>query len=75
MPTYTYETIPTDSNTRQRRFTVKQSIKDAPLEMHPKTGEPVRRVLSGGLHVRLGTIKPRQAGHAPGKCCPECHVK
>ena len=43
MPTYTYATL--DGS---RRFDVRQSFSDAPLERDPETGEPVRRVISGG---------------------------
>jgi predicted nucleic acid-binding Zn ribbon protein len=47
MPTYIYET--TDPKKPVRRFEVRQSMKDAPLTKDPETGEPVRRVISGGL--------------------------
>ena len=49
MPTYVYET--TDSTKPVRRFEVKQSIHDKPLKVDPETGEPVRRVVSGGYGV------------------------
>jgi predicted nucleic acid-binding Zn ribbon protein len=49
MPTYVYETTNTD--TPPRRFEVVQSMKDEPLRVDPETGEPVRRVISGGLGV------------------------
>ena len=47
MPTYIYETI----NPRKagRRFEVRQNMNDAPLTADPETGEPVRRVITGGL--------------------------
>jgi predicted nucleic acid-binding Zn ribbon protein len=47
MPTYIYETI---SPTRER-FEVRQGFGDPALTEHPRTGEPVRRVISGGLAV------------------------
>jgi predicted nucleic acid-binding Zn ribbon protein len=47
--TYVYET--TDPTKPVRRFEVKQSINDKPLEVDPETGEPVRRVISGGYGV------------------------
>ncbi len=47
MPTYIYET--TDPSKPIRRFEVQQSMKDEALRSDPKTGEPVRRVISGGL--------------------------
>ena len=58
MPTYVYET--TDATKPVRRFEVKQSIHDEPLQVDPKTGEAVRRVISGGygLHVPGGSMGP-----------------
>lgn len=47
MAIYQYETIPKKGR-KIKRFEVQQSMKDAPLTKHPKTGEPVRRVISGG---------------------------
>src|SRR5205807_2269929 len=49
MPIYVYET--TDPSKPVRRFELKQSMKDEPLRVDPKTGEPVRRVTSGGSGV------------------------
>lgn len=48
MATYVYETIPQRAGEQPRRFEVMQSMKDAPFTRHPDTGEPVRRVISGG---------------------------
>ena len=44
MPVYVYEVHKTDGSYGPR-FEIHQSMKDAPLEKHPETGEPVRRVL------------------------------
>lgn len=49
MPTYVYETIPADGAAPTRRFEVVQRMTDEPLQVHPETGEPVRRVVTGGL--------------------------
>ncbi len=49
MTTYLYETIPAKAGEQPRRFEVRQSMSDAPLKKHPETGEPVRRVIAGGL--------------------------
>ena len=47
MPTYVYETItPTPE-----RFEVRQGFDEPALTEHPKTGAPVRRVISGGLAI------------------------
>ena len=48
MATYVYETIPSVEGETPKRFEMKQSMKDAPLARHPDTGEPVRRVITGG---------------------------
>jgi len=49
MPTYVYETIPEEEAGEAIRFEVKQSMTDEPLKMHPETGQPVKRVISGGF--------------------------
>lgn len=53
MPIYVYETIE-NSGQPGRRFDVLQRISDPPLETDPKSGRPVRRVISapnvGGRH-------------------------
>jgi predicted nucleic acid-binding Zn ribbon protein len=49
MPTYQYETIPALPDESVDRFEVRQSISDEPLQVHPETGVPVRRVITGGL--------------------------
>ena len=56
MPTYVYET----TSKPRKRFEVEQSIHDKPLRKHPKTGAPVRRVISGGygVLVRGGSTGP-----------------
>ena len=48
MAAYIYETIPKNPKQKPRRFEVQQSMKDAALTRDPKTGEPVRRVITGG---------------------------
>ena len=49
MPTYLYETVPAHPENTADRFELKQSFSDAPLTVHPQTGAPVRRVISGGI--------------------------
>lgn len=49
MATYVYETIPQSPDRKPVVFEVRQSMKDAALTHHPETGEPVRRVISGGF--------------------------
>jgi hypothetical protein len=70
MATYVYETIPQTADAAPRRFEVVQSMKDAPLTRAPDTGEPVRRVISGGFGLM------EKAGPRPGPvaaaCAPGC---
>jgi hypothetical protein len=70
MATYVYEIIPRQPGEAPWRFEMVQSMKDAPLERHPDTGEPVRRVITGGygLIAKAGPKSPAAA--AP--CSPGC---
>jgi len=43
MPTYVYEIVHADGSGGER-FEVLQAMSDPPLESHPETGRPVRRV-------------------------------
>ncbi len=70
--TYIYET--TDPKKPVRRFEVTQSMKDEPLRFDPKTGEPVRRVITGGVGV---LVPGSSAGPSVGSvgshgCGPGC---
>ncbi len=60
MPTYVYETIPAKKGTTPKRYELKQSIKDAAFTKHPETGEPIKRVVTGGI----GVLTSSSAGHA-----------
>lgn len=70
--TYVYET--TDPKKPVRRFEVTQSMKDEPLRTDPKTGEPIRRVITGGSGV---LVPGSSAGPSVGSvgshgCGPGC---
>ena len=74
MPIYVYETIPQSEHEKPRRFEVKQSMKDAALTHHPDTGEPVRRVITGGaglmgLSASTASAAPRSGGCGSGCGC------
>ncbi len=56
MPTYIYESKPTDG-TAPERFEVVQRMTDEPLVKHPQTGEPVRRVIAGGLGIQAKPLR------------------
>jgi predicted nucleic acid-binding Zn ribbon protein len=50
VPTYVYESIPTDGR-EPERFEVAQRMNDAPLTAHPETGEAVKRIVTGGMGI------------------------
>jgi predicted nucleic acid-binding Zn ribbon protein len=68
---YVYET--TNREKPIRRFEVNQSIKDEPLRTDPETGEPVRRVITGGLGVVVpgSASAPKPRGGCGAGC--GCH--
>ena len=65
--TYIYETIATDKPVR--RFEVRQGMNDEPLRTDPETGEPVRRVITGGSGV---LVPGSSAGPSVGSCGSHC---
>ena len=79
MATYVYETIPQNPGEAVEQFEVKQSMKDAPLTLHPESGKPIRRIISGGyglIGANTGRSdsgrepsKPKQEHQHSGGCC------
>lgn len=65
---YLYETVPSAEGEEARRFEIKQSIHDAPLTHHPETGDPVRRVIVGGLGIITGKSVSSQSSHGGCGC-------
>ncbi len=57
MPTYVYETMPDDPQVEPRRFEVFQKMMDVPLTRDPKTGETIRRIITGGAGIKLQGLK------------------
>ncbi len=53
MPVYVYETIPPLPDQPVRRFEVKQSMSEPALTRDPQSGQPVRRVISGGYGLMV----------------------
>lgn len=76
MPTYIYESMPTDGSS-PTRFEVVQRMTDAPLMKHPETGEPVRRIITGGQGIkgkpirRSTVVNKNLAGATPCGCATE----
>ncbi len=56
MPTYLYESRPTDGSAPER-FEVVQRMTDEPLARHPQTGARVRRVITGGLGIKRKPLR------------------
>ena len=72
MATYVYETSPRQPGDTPRRFEMVQGMKDAPLQRHPDTGEPVRRVISGGYGLMGVNEKTPAVISAAAPCSPGC---
>ncbi|MGA3172406.1 MAG: zinc ribbon domain-containing protein [Chthoniobacteraceae bacterium] len=70
MPTYVYETL----GAKKRQFEVRQSMKDPALTHDPETGEPVRRVISGGYGIiqKGASPAPASGDRSCGSGCG-CH--
>ena len=76
MATYVYETIPQAAGEQPERFEIQQSMKDDALTRHPQTGQPIRRVITGGVGFSVsGSAKSSSSGHShSGGCCGGgCH--
>lgn len=71
MATYIYETLPRAAGETPRRFEMVQSMKDPPLQAHPATGEPVRRVITGGYGL-MGVTEKSPAAAPLAPCAPGC---
>jgi predicted nucleic acid-binding Zn ribbon protein len=71
MATYIYET--TETTRPVRRFEIQQSMKDDPLTADPETGEPIRRVITGGFGFMSrgdgASEAPSGGGHSCGSGC------
>jgi predicted nucleic acid-binding Zn ribbon protein len=51
MATYIYETIPKNPKEKPRRFEIEQKMSESALTKDPQTGQPVRRVITGGSGI------------------------
>ena len=57
MPTYVYQTIVSNSGQVPRRFEIFQRMSDPALIQDPDTGEPVKRIITGGIGIKLQGLK------------------
>ena len=67
MPIYTYESIPQKKGQKVRRFEVEQRMSDDPLKKDPKTGLPVKRIITGGSGTIFGGLGVRAVHREKGK--------
>lgn len=73
MTTYLYQTIPQLPGEEPRQFEFQQSMLDQPLTTHPESGEPVRRVILGGLGILNSAKAVRKPAPRGGSGCgPGC---
>jgi predicted nucleic acid-binding Zn ribbon protein len=75
MPTYLYETVPNRRGAKPKQYEIQQSMKDAALTHHPETGEPIKRVITGGYGVITpgSSSAPIQPSHSCGRGSRVCH--
>ncbi|MFL3657354.1 MAG: FmdB family zinc ribbon protein [Opitutales bacterium] len=70
MATYIYETIPSSESEEPIRFEVKQSMNDDALTLHPDSGAPVKRVITGGYGFNVnGNEASTPMPSAGSSCC------
>ena len=73
MTTYIYETIPANPDEASQVFEWKQRMTDSALTRHPETGQPVRRVISGGLgYLQKGKSQAAAQASCGSGCA--CHA-
>ncbi|MBL8764657.1 MAG: FmdB family transcriptional regulator [Phycisphaerae bacterium] len=62
MPTYVYEILTKKGEATGRTFELVQPMRDAALTVHPRTGEPVRRVIQApNIAGKWSDIKGKSA--------------
>ena len=69
MAIYTYETIPASADEPVHTYELRQSMRDSAFTHHPETGEPIRRVITGGLGIMTsgkGGSSAPSSGHSCG---------
>lgn len=74
MATYIYETIPDHEDEQPAQFEIQQSMKDDPLTHHPETGQPVKRVITGGYgyNAKSTSGPPPSSGGCDSGCGTGC---
>lgn len=59
MPFYVYETIPAAPGAPVRRYEFWQHMKESAYTRHPETGEPLRRIIIGGVGMPGSISDPK----------------
>jgi predicted nucleic acid-binding Zn ribbon protein len=78
MATYIYETIPSKPSEEPIQFEIQHSMKDSALTHHPQTGQPIRRLITGGLGImgfssETSPSASSSASHGCGSGSCGCH--
>ncbi len=71
MPTYIYETVSKDPAVVPERFEIEQRMSAAALTVHPESGVPIQRVITGGAGIicdRPGSTVAKPAHVHTGAC-------
>ena len=72
MAIYIYERVTPKKTAPNEIFEIRQSMSEAPLTKHPETGEPIRRVITGGLGVMSKGGAASAAPASPRSCGTGC---
>ena len=68
MATYVYETIP-NKGEKPKHYEIEQETAEAPLTLHPGTGERIKRVVLGGRELVKDVADGDSCGCGPSGCC------
>lgn len=66
MITYLYETVPARNGEEPKVYEIRQPMGAAALTHHPESGEPLRRVISGGIGIQ--TSRKGASAPPPSSC-------
>ncbi len=72
MPIYVYETIPSNAGEAPTVHEFLQGMHDAPLRVHPDSGEPIRRVHQGRFGILTSTGAKASEPSEPRACGEHC---
>ncbi len=67
MITYLYETVPSRTEEEPKVYEIRQPMGAPALTHHPESGEPLRRIISGGVGIQTSR-KGAVAAPPTGSC-------